>query len=226
MRTFIKIAVVVLMIAITVTLRPAPIDAKDSGSRSETLDFYLSTTYVEDTTINGQGGSSLRLNDDWSFSFGLGYNFNEHFQLNGLINFGSQSYDATVVLDDSTTRRYSSSIESSTLSLNGVYYFLSGNFTPFVSAGIGYTWVDTNIPTGPPQDVCWYDPLWGYICDEYVPTRTETDFSYKAGLGLRFDFNSQFGMQAGYFKQWIDIDKASGTPDFDTWKLDFIFRLK
>jgi opacity protein-like surface antigen len=116
-------------------------------------------------------------------------------------------------------------MESSTVSLNGAYYFMSGNFTPFVSGGIGYAFIDTNIPEGPPVNTCWVDPWGGYVCNSYVPTKTESDFSYNAGLGVRFDVNRQFGLQAGYYKSWIDFSNASDTPDFDIWRMDFIFRL-
>ena len=44
-------------------------------------------------------------------------------------------------------------------------------------------------------------------------------------LGVRFDVSPRFSLQPSYNKMWIDIDKASGTPDFDVWRLDFIFRM-
>jgi len=46
------------------------------------------------------------------------------------------------------------------------------------------------------------------------PTKTENDFSYNAGVGLRFDVNRQFSLQGSYNKTWIDISKASGHPRF------------
>jgi opacity protein-like surface antigen len=229
MKTLIRIMVVVLVVALFGTIVPGPADAQNfsssrPGGRGENWDFILSPIYSESATIDGQGGSSVELNDDWGFGMGLGYNFNDNFQLNGLFNWSYRSYEATVVKGDGTTGRYNNNMESTTLSLNGVYYPMSGNFTPFVSGGVGYTWVDTNIPDGPPVGTCWYDPWYGYWCDSYVPTKTESDFSYNAGIGVRFDVNRQFGLQAGYYKTWIDIGKASDTPDFDIWRFDFIFR--
>ena len=195
------------------------------GGRGGTWEFYLPLTYAESAIINGQNGSSVDLNADWGFGMGAGYNFNDHFQLNSLLTWNSRSYDALVVNSDGTTRRYNNYMDSSTLSLNGVYYVLSGDITPFVSGGVGITYVDTNIQNGPGSTACWYDPWYGYVCSSYVETKTENDVSYNAGIGVRFDVNRQFGLQAGYYKTWIDISKASGTPDFDIWKLDFIFRM-
>jgi len=195
------------------------------GGRGGTWDFFMPLSYSESATINGQGGSSVDLNADWGFGFGFGYNFNDHLQLNGLMAWSSRSYDAKVITDTGATQRYSNYLDISTLSLNGVYYMLNGDITPFVSAGVGITYVDTNIQDGPASGACWYDPWWGYVCSSYVETKTENDISYNAGVGVRFDVNRQFGLQAGYYKTWIDISKASGTPDFDIWRLDFIFRM-
>jgi opacity protein-like surface antigen len=165
------------------------------------------------------------INGDFGFGFGFGYNFNDNFQLNGLFTWNSRSYDATAVKADGTTARYSNYMDSSTFSVNGVYYFLKGDVTPFVSGGVGITYVDTNIQNGPASGSCWYDPWWGYVCSSYVPTKTENDVSYNAGLGVRYDVNRQFSLQGGFYRTWIDISKASSTPDFDIWRVDFIFRM-
>ena len=195
------------------------------GGRGGTWDFYLPLTYAESATINGQGGSSVDINADWGFGFGFGYNVNDHFQVNGLFNWNSRSYDAKVITDTGATQRYSNYLDTSNISLNGVYYLMKGDITPFVSGGVGITYVDSNIQNGPASGSCWYDPWWGYVCSSYVPTKTENDISYNAGVGVRFDANRQFSLQGSYNKTWIDMSKASGTPDFATWRLDFIFRM-
>jgi len=51
-------------------------------------------------------------------------------------------------------------------------------------AGIGWTWIDTNIPDGPPVGGCWWDPWWGYVCTTTYPTKTKSAFSYQATLGV------------------------------------------
>jgi opacity protein-like surface antigen len=195
------------------------------GARAGTWDFYVPLVYADAATITGQGGSKVDINADFGFGFGFGYNFTDNLQLNGIFNWNSRSYDATTVNTDGTTRKYSNYMDTSTISLNGVYYFLNGNVTPFVSGGVGITYVDTNIQNGTGSTTCWYDPWWGYVCSSYVPTKTENDISYNVGIGVRSDVSRQFGLQFGYYKSWIDISKASGTSDFDIWRLDFIFRM-
>ena len=195
------------------------------GGRGGSWEFFFPLIYADSATITGQNGSSVDVNADWGFGFGFGYNVNDRLQLNGLFNWNSRSYDATVVTDTGATQRYSNYMDTSTMSVNAVYYFLNGDITPFVSGGVGVTYVDSNIQNGPATGSCWYDPWWGYVCSSYVPTKTENDISYNAGIGVRFDVNRQFGLQAGYYKTWIDFSKASSTSDFDLWRLDFIFRM-
>ena len=199
------------------------------GGRGGNWEFFMPLIYADSATINGQGGSSVDVNADWGFGFGFGYNFSDQLQLNGLFSWNSRSYDAKVIQDTGPdagqTKRYSNYMDTSNLSVNGVYYFMKGEITPFISGGVGITYVDTNIQNGPASGSCWYDPWYGYVCSSYVPTKTENDISYNAGVGVRFDANQQSSLQAGYYKTWIDISKASGTPDFDIWRFDFIFRM-
>jgi opacity protein-like surface antigen len=194
--------------------------------RGGNWEFMLPIIYTDSASFTGQGGASLDINDDWGMGLAFGYNINDHFNINGIMSWSSRSYEATAVLDSGATARYSNSMETTSLSLNGTYHFLSGDITPFVSGGIGWMFVDTNIQDGPASGTCWWDPWWGYVCNTYVPTRTEDDISYHAGIGVRFDVSSEVSLQASYNKMWVDFEKASGgMPEFDLFKIECIFRM-
>jgi opacity protein-like surface antigen len=232
MRTFVKAVVVVLAVAAIWAAVPGTADAQSftaarPGGRAGHWEFILPLTYAESAKIEGQNGSSVDINSDWGFGFGFGYNFTDNFQLNGTFIWNSRSYQAlyTGATSTLTSGRYSNYMETNTLSLNGVYYLLGGNITPFVSGGVGITFVDTNIQTGPGQSYCWWDPWYGYVCGGYAPTKTENDISYNAGVGLRVDVSPQFSLQGSFNRAWIDYGGATKTPEFDTWKMDFIFRM-
>jgi len=196
-----------------------------SSGRGGNWDFFLPLAYIDSATVKGENGSSVDLDATMGWGFGFGYNFNDHFNLNGMFTWSQRNYKATVVNTDGTNQKYNNTLYSSTFGVNGIYYLLSGDITPFVSAGIGMTYLDSNIQNGPASGSCWYDPWWGYVCNNYVPTKTQYDVSYNAGIGVRFDLSRQFSLQPSYNKMWVDINKSSGTPDFDIWRLDFVFRM-
>ena len=97
--------------------------------------------------------------------------------------------------------------------------FFDGPFTPYVTAGAGWSWWDTNIATEPPETGCWWDPWFGYICTTWQDTKTVDGFMYMAGVGARFDVNDRFAVNASYRMNWMDQDKASGTPSMDEFDL-------
>ena len=230
MHSYKKIMAIICTVAAVWLSMPITVGAGGSSlvhgsDRNRTWDFYLPLIYTEPATIDGNEGSSVDIDDGFGVGFGVGYNFNDHLQLSGLFNWSSRSYDATAVGEDGLTRQYSNNLDTTTFALNGIYNILDNNITPFVSGMIGYTFADTNIQNAPAEDYCWNDPWWGYVCSDYVPTKTEDGMSYGAGLGIRFDISWQYGMQGSYNKTWIDFGNAAGTSDFDTWRLDFIFRM-
>jgi opacity protein-like surface antigen len=203
---------------------PSPAKAQN---RANSLEFILPVIYSSSTSFTGDGGSSADLNSDLGFGFGIGYNLNNYLQLSGLVNWSTRSYNATLVDDNSpaapTTRKASGTMEASTLSFNATWYFIPSGFTPFVSAGIGSTFVDTNIPNGGGGTACWWDPWYGYICDTYQNTKTYTSVSYTAGAGVRFAVSRAFSLQGSYNKLWIDGSNAK--PEIDGWRLDLVFRM-
>ncbi|WFB34936.1 outer membrane beta-barrel protein [Kiritimatiellota bacterium B12222] len=192
------------------------------SNRMGTWDMGLPFSFSLSDTINGQGGSQIKLKDGFGFGFLANYHFTNQFSLGGSFMWESRDYTATTVNDEGESNKYSNLMDSSTIALNATYYVLPGKFTPFISGMLGYSFVDTNVPNGLPDTNCYYDPWWGYVCNSYVPTKTEDGFSYGVGLGLRGEFSESFAVQLSYNRTWMDIDYNSGTPDFDTIRLDFI----
>lgn len=226
-----KICVTLAVIACIAVLTPkaaaqtvdlTPQTPREGRSGAFTILLF---TYNPSTSWRGQGGSSMDLDDAWGAGFGFGYHLNQHFQLNGAVSWSDRDYSATIVNADGSTRQYNNKLDSTTFSLNGVYYFLKGTITPFLSGGIGLTNIDTNIQTGVATTECWYDPWYGNICSFDVPTKNETFLSYTAGLGINFDISPRYSLQTSYNKMWLDVRRAPDMPDFDVWRLDLLFRI-
>jgi opacity protein-like surface antigen len=194
-------------------------------SRSTGWDFGVDLNYLISNDVGFDGGSSLDFDDDLGASLTFGYRFNPRLELGFGMDWNSVDYRG--VLQSATipslTANISGEMEAFTFRTSGVFNFLDGPLTPFVSGGIGWSWIDTNIPSGQVQVGCWWDPWYGQICTPYQPTLSIDELTYQAGLGLRWDISDYYTLRFSYQKMWIDLDQASA-PDFDQIKAGFIYR--
>jgi opacity protein-like surface antigen len=226
---YFKFMVVVFAVATLGAIVPGPAQAETltkarTSDRGGQWEFSLPLDYSPSTSISGHNGTSTNIDSDFGVGLGIGYNFNDNFQLNGIMNLNSRGYTAKVVKTGGVVDHYGGTMDTFSMGLNAVYYLLKGNITPFISGGVGFAYVDSNVQNGPVYGVCWYDPWWGYICDANVPTKSETDVTFNAGIGVRYDINDRFALQGGYYKNWIDLGKSSGMPDIDIWRLSIVFK--
>jgi opacity protein-like surface antigen len=185
---------------------------------------YLGARLLLSGSADFSGGSSIDTDDDLGFNFGFGYNFSDHLLVSAEMGWNSVDYDGNLVSGDvppAASRRISGDLETASLGANVTWHFLSGPLTPYVSGSLGWTWIDTNIATGPPQTGCWWDPWWGYICQPIYDTISDDSGSYGLGAGIRWDFNNGGFARFGYDERWFDIKNAEGTPDFGSFRLEF-----
>jgi opacity protein-like surface antigen len=203
-------------------------EAADRGKGGRgSWDFSVPLNYTGSSTTNGQNGSSANVNAALSMGFGLGYNVNDHFQVNGQFMWSERNYSATTTGGKIAGggNNYVGTLYTSSLQLNVVYYFMAGNFTPFVQGGIGTTYIDSNIPAGNASNTCYWDPFYGYVCGTYQPTKSSNNISYSAGVGARYDVSKAFALQGSYNTGYIDAPQAGSKSSFDLIRLDFIFRM-
>jgi opacity protein-like surface antigen len=201
----------------------SPVCLAQESSRAGKWDLSLQFQYDESQSIDNQQGSHADIESAYGWGFGVDYNLNDHLALGVSFHWHDADYTATVPADITTpaaTRTYRGTLETTTTMFNGMWNFSSNDLTPFVLGGLGITWVDTNIPDGPPGTVCWWDPWWGYYCGPVVPTKADNYWTYKVGAGLRWDSKSPFFMRALVSKQWIDVGGGVGTPSFNQIRID------
>lgn len=201
--------------------------ALDDSSRSLTWQTTFRLTDIEGNTYATSNGSSAETDNTIGYAFGFDYNFNENFALGGSFSWSNMDYDAKIVPasgNSSSPISLSGTMETNTIAINGTYNFLNKVVTPFVTGSMGATYIDTNVPNGPPVPVCWYDPWYGYYCGSVVPTKDETDFSYGVGAGVRWDVTELFFMRGVVNKNWIQASGDIGTPGFLSYGLDLGLR--
>lgn len=179
--------------------------------------------YQDSTRLLFDGGSSASLDSDFGIALTFGYRFSEHLELGFAFDWQQSGYNATLQSADLPDLRVdvSGDLEAFTPRMWLSYNFLKGPVTPFVNGGIGWTFIDTNIPTSRAQVGCWWDPWWGYICAPYQNTKSIDEFTYTLGAGVGWDISPGFTLRLAFEKHWIDYSKATSTPDLDQLKLGF-----
>jgi opacity protein-like surface antigen len=188
-------------------------------------EFGAHLLYMSNADVGFRGGSSVATDDEVGVSISIGYRFNSRFELQLDLDSYSVDYDVWIVSESNAPFRGRGTLDTISPRLNATFNFLDGPLTPYVTVGIGWSFIDTNIPEGPPYLDCFWDPWWGRICERRQDTRTVDELTYAAGLGLRWDLSPRFTLRLGYDKKWIDFDQARSTPDFDQFKVGVMFRL-
>jgi opacity protein-like surface antigen len=219
MRALIRAAAVVL-----VALYAAGAAAQ-SAQRAGKWEFTLQPQFTHSQSFSSGNGTSGEISSSLGFGFGVAYNLSNNLALGGDFTWGSASYSATIAPaagNPGQTQTLNGTLDTSTVRFNVIWNMIGqGDFTPFAIAGIGSTYVDTNIPYGGPP-VCWYDPWWGYYCSQ--PTRTAYDVSYSAALGVRWEIDRSIFVRALANRMWIDVGGALGTPFVDQYRVDLGFK--
>lgn len=196
--------------------------ASDFRSRANTWEFTVQMRWLDSQSFGADGGTQISTNADIGWGFGFGYNFNDHLGLDFEIAWNSPSYDAAIVTDAPSVVNRTGELQTSSFQVNLIYNFLPGAVTPYVSAGIGSAYIDTNIAAGPPGTSCWWDPWYGYICYGYQPTYADYRFSYGGAVGLRWDMSRQIFLRAAIGTVWIDMP-SGGDQSFTNGRLEIGF---
>jgi opacity protein-like surface antigen len=199
--------------------------AASAQEREPGFEFGVDLIYQDSQSASFEGGSSVETDSDLGVSLVFGYRVNSHLDVQLAIDWQDIDYKAQLVTQGSlNTIRVDNSLEVFTPRAIVNYNILEGPFTPYVTGGVGWAFVDTNIPNGLPQDYCWFDPWWGPVCVRDQPTASFDELVYDAGIGVRFDFGASSSMRLAYERHWVDYDNARSTPEYDQIKLGFVLR--
>ncbi len=193
------------------------------AARTGDVEYSFVIPATESTVIDFDGGAQANIDGDVGFGFGFGVYYSEQFVAKMEFNWNSSSYSGTRILDDGnrTSETISGAFNSFNWLVGGDYYLTRSKVAPFVSANIGYSYLDSNIPSGAPSSACWWDPWLGYICNTFVPTYTKDTWFYGAGLGVRFEINERTFFKIGYYEEVMDIDRATNDPSVGMFKIEF-----
>ena len=199
-------------------------------TRADKWEFFLTPQFTNSKLLQFDNGAEADINERSSLGFGLGYNINRHIELSVMFAASNSNYTGTRIIDNNPPiagtpngpQRFSANLYTSTIDFGFTFNLLSTPFTPYISANVGSTFIDSGIPTGDITTGCWWDPWWGYVCTPVAQTYTSTRINYGAGAGLRYDLNRKFFIKGGVNINYIDLS-SSNTPDFTSYRFTFGF---
>jgi len=192
-----------------------------AGSRDTRFETSVILAYQTGLSETSEGGSSLDIDTTMGWGVSFGWNWTAKWNLSYRFLSTNPNYIAVIVPEDPDILPVPIDYKLSKLShqLNVTYNFSEKAFTPFVIGGLGWTKVDSNVPTGGRDVGCWWDPWWGYICFADWKTFDTTEFTYNLGVGVRWDINNAIYTRAAYSREFLKVD--NGTLNFDMAILEF-----
>lgn len=190
---------------------------KDRAGRMEvTLGGHKTSAW--DREVNG---ASIDVKGANSWSFGLAYNFDNHWNFGFNMDSSSPKYTAVLAEEGGGSRTINHKLSIYHAQFNGTYHFMAGAFTPYVQLGGGWSTFDSNL-TQPGSQICWWDPWWmTYQCT--WATYNSSEFSYNAGAGIRYELTRDFFVRAGYSALWAEA--GNRTERFDLGRIEIGFML-
>lgn len=204
-----------------------PLLAPKTSMRDIGWEYGLDFVYLNSADWSFDGGSSVSTSSDEALTFTFGYRFNPRLELQGALAWQNAGYTATIASGDVPPKpsiNLKGKYEAWTPRFSVNYNFLDRNITPYVTAGLGWSFIDSNVPNGQVSVGCWWDPWYGEICTAYRDTRNFNNLTYQAGAGLRWDFARGYSLRFGYEKHWFDFSKATSAADLDEIRLGIIMR--
>jgi hypothetical protein len=198
--------------------------AQSASDREGTWEAGFRLIDGSSVSLNGSVGASLDIESELGYGFFGNYNFTDRLAAGVDLNWTSPDYTATFVPDGAgDPQTITTSLDVATVHAKGIFYFLEGDVAPYFEAGFGWTSVDSNVVDGPPLTGCWWDPWWGYICASFYETYSQTQTSYSAAFGLRWDMSPDMMIRASAGKFEINTD-ATEDASLDIIQLEFAWR--
>jgi opacity protein-like surface antigen len=196
----------------------------ESPERAQKTEIYVIGQYLhtDDLKFEGPSGDvTMSVDDTGLGGFGLGYHFNQFLALRGEFMFGGTSFHGDLPTELGGVIAIDQDAFIQTGRINVDYNILDRRLTPFVTAGLGYQYLETELERLPPVSYCWWDPFWGWLCTTDEPSASDTFFTWNAGVGVRWDISDQLFIKVLGGANWVDY---SNTKDIVT-QFEAVFSL-
>ncbi len=198
-----------------------------AGSRDGRWEGSVILAFQTGLDQSYEGGSELSVDSTMGWGLSFAWNWTEKWNLSYRYQSTNPNYTALVVPEEGSIevpRTIEHDLSKSTHQFNVTYNFSRKAFTPFVIAGVGWSKLDSNVPTTAVPGVgCWWDPWWGYICFADWKTYKTSQFTYNLGAGLRWDINNMLFTKASYVREFLSSENGSINLDTAVLELGLMF---
>ena len=210
------------LLFVVIFLAALPGLASAQGNRAGAWEWSFAAIYQDSASSGAEGGSNLKLDSELGLGINFGYNFTNKLYLGGDFEWLRPDFSATLIEDapDARSTTINHTMSQFNGRIKGVLTFLEGPLSPFVEAGIGWSYFDSNVADGPPITGCWWHPWWGYICENFYSTFSSTEFSYGGALGLRYIMRGGMTWKLSVNQYWLDVGNAGGDPELNAARLE------
>ena len=181
-----------ILLFVPVFLLVSGICTAQEAARAGRSEFFGLVQYMTGDDVS-ESGLSLEVDDFTGFGLGYGYNINDNVNLNFDVYFGNTDIDGSYL---GLTATGDSDVIG--FDLNVDWNFLRTAFTPLVTGGVGFLTFSGDINDDLP---------------DFDSDFSETDFSFNAGAGFRWDTSVNFYIKGIYRATWTELE---GTEDFIT----------
>jgi len=163
--------------------------------------------HSDEITFNGPSGDvKLKMDDTGLGGFGMAYHFNDFLSVHADFMFGNATFSGDLPAATGGTVPVKQDAFIQTGRFNVDYNIINRRLTPFLTAGIGYQYMDMELQNAP--TVSWWDPWWGWQTGQ--PHAYETDFTWNVGAGIRWNITDQLFIKATAGAQWLEYAGANG----------------
>lgn len=197
--------------------------AQSYGSREGRWEGSFLVNYQNGQDESYQSGAAIDIDSVAGWGFTFGWNWTSKLNLSYSFMINKPNYSSVVVPDEGDPKTIDHKLSKYSNHFNATYNFLDGDFTPFVTGGLGWTKLDSNVADGPPVGGCWWDPWWGYVCYQSWNTYSKTEFTYKLGAGLRWDFDNSMFTRAAYTREFVSVKGGDLNFDMATLEIGWMF---
>lgn len=197
-------------------------------SRADTNEWSLDLFIVGSKHYVFEGGASARNDGGAGIGLTLTHNLNDYFAVGLDATRSEFDYRAGVAPGAGNAAagfQSDGNMETAGLRFHATWNLLARPVTPFLTAGAGVVFLDTNLESEPPANACWIYPWHGEVCSDKAPTSTLARFAYGFGGGVRYDLPRDLGfIRAFVGGEWIHISEALSPVGYVQFRADFGLR--